>query len=242
MRPLLIAAAIFLFASYGRGQQVVDLSKTDFKAGDGNASLIVNGMVYSPIKFVKVVAGTPFFREEWMRGTLVLDGGKAFSNIPVRLNLMDNEVNYRDATGQEMIASSPIKYVILIDSITGVKYSFVLGDQLANADRSLAKIWFQLLVNDKVSLCLQLKKTIHETIQYGSATTEQDIPTVEWYYLQMNNKLTRFHWEDWQQVFSDKKDKMAEFIRSNHLKGKTSDDYARLVQYYNSLKNAVGTM
>ena len=241
MRPLLIAA-ILLFAVTAKAQQVVDLSKSDFKPGDGNASLIVNGMVYSPVKFVKVVAGTPFFREEWMRANLVLEGGTTFTNIPVRLNLLDNEVNYRDASGQEMIASSPIKLIVLIDSITGVKYTFVLGDQLSNAERSLSKTWFRLLVNDKVSLILQMKKSIHETIQYGSATTEQDIPTVEWYYLQMNNNMVRFHWEDWQQLFSDKKDKMAEFIRSNHLKGKTSDDYARLVQYYNQLKNAVGTM
>ena len=236
MRYLLTTAAIILSCCSGRGQMVVDLSKTELKPlGDGMAQTVVNGMVYSPIKFVKVTAGTPFFKEEWMKATLVLDGGKAYSNVPTRLNLMDNEVNYRDAAGQEMIATSPIKFIIFTDSITGAKYEFILGDQLANVDKTLTKTWFQVLVNDKVSLCLQMKKSIHETISYGSATTEQDIPTIDFYYVQINGTFIRFRWDDWQQIFGSKKDQMSQFIRTNHLKGKTSDDYVKLVRYYNTL-------
>ena len=236
MRPALILMALAFSGSFARAQQVVDLTNNEYKmTGDGMAVTAVNGLIYSPVKFVKVTAGTPFFKEQWMKGILVAEGGQAYKNLMLRLNLMDNEVNYRDANGQEMVTTSPIKYVILTDSSVGVKYEFALGDQMKNADKSLARTWFQVLVNGKVSLCLQMNKRIHETIPYGTATTEQDIVTINYYYLQMNNNFTRFKWEDWQDPFKDKKDQLAQFIKSNHLKGKSAEDYTKLVQYYNTL-------
>jgi hypothetical protein len=236
MRPILILIAIVLSGALARAQQVVDLNKTDYKlTGEGMAVTSVNGLIYSPVKFVKVTAGTPFFKEQWMKGTLVAEGGQAYKNLELRLNVMDNEVNYKDAKGQEMITSSPIKYVILTDSSIGEKYEFALGDQMKNADKSLARTWFQVLVNGKVSLCMEIHKKIHESIAYGTATTEQDIVTVNYYYLQMNNNFARFRWEDWQDPFKDKKDQLAQFIKTNHLKGKTAEDYTKLVEYYNTL-------
>ena len=236
MRPILILIAIVLSGSFARAQQVVDLSTTDYKMSrDGQMVTSVNGMIYSPVKFIKVTAGTPFFKEQWMKGTLVADGGQAYKNLSLRLNLMDNEVNYKDANGQEMVTSSPIKYVILTDSSIGEKYEFALGDQMKNADKALARTWFQVLVNGKVSLCMQTLKKIHETIPYGTATTEQEILTINYYFLQMNNNFARFKWEDWQDPFKDKKDQLAQFIKTNHLKGKTTEDYTKLVEYYNTL-------
>lgn len=236
MRPTLILIALAFSGSFARAQQVVDLTNTDYKMGrDGMTVTAVNGLLYSPVKFIKVTAGTPFFKEQWMKGTLVAEGGQAYKNLALRLNLMDNEVNYKDAAGQEMVTTSPIKYIILTDSSVGAKYEFALGDQMKNADKSLARTWFQVLVNGKVSLCLQMNKKIHEAIPYGTATTEQDIVTINYYYLQMNNNFTRFRWEDWQDQFKDKKDPLAQFIKSNHLKGKSAEDYTKLVQYYNTL-------
>jgi len=82
---------------------------------------------------------------------------------------------------------------------------------------------------------MQTLKKIHETIPYGTATTEQEILTINYYFLQMNNNFARFKWEDWQDPFKDKKDQLAQFIKTNHLKGKTTEDYTKLVEYYNTL-------
>lgn len=237
MRPIVVLTTILLAGSVARAQQVVDLTNTDYKlTGEGMAVTSVNGLIYSPVKFVKVTAGTPFFKEEWMKGALVADGGQVYKNLSLRLNLMDNEVNYKAANGQEMVTSSPIKYVILSDSSTGTKYEFALGDQMKGADKVFGRTWFQVLVNDKkASLCLQMNKKIHEALTYGTATTEQDIVTINFYFLQLNNTFTRFRWDDWQDVFKDKKDQLAQFIKSNHLKGKSSEEYTKLVTYYNTL-------
>jgi hypothetical protein len=238
MRPIPYIILFLFSASLARAQQVIDVSTTDFnsRASNGDANVVVNGLVYSPFKFVRVTAGTPFFKEEWMKGTLVVDGGKAYSNLWLRLNLLDNEINYKDAKGQEMVATSPIKYITLTDSAAGAKYDFVRGAQFGIGDNILAKTFFQVLVNDnKVSLCRQITKRIHEAIAYGTATTEQDIVTVNFYYVRMNGNFSRFKWDDWQEIFKDKKDQLSAFIKTNHLKGKTEEDFTKLVKYYNTL-------
>jgi hypothetical protein len=237
MKAHLILLTIVLSGTFASAQQVVDVSQTDLHpAGEGMAITSVNGMVYSPVKFVKVTSGTPFFKEDWMKGSVVVDGGQTYSNVWLRLNLIDNEVNYKDAQGQEMVASSPIKIVVLNDSSKGMKYQFALGDQMKNIDRSLSKTWFQVLVNDKnASLCKQIRKSIRESIAYGTATTEQQIEVVEYYFLQLNGSFARFRWDDWQEQFKDKKDQMAAFIKTHHLKGKSDDDYVKMVSYYNTL-------
>ncbi|HEY4062264.1 MAG TPA: hypothetical protein VGM30_10205 [Puia sp.] len=237
MRSILIFTVIILSAASGRAQQVIDLSKGDYEARtiNGDANSAVGGLVFSPVKFVRVTAGTPFFKEEWLKGTLVLDGGKAFANLWLRINLLDNEINYKDAAGREMVASSPVIYVLLTDSTTGKKYDFVRGSVLGLGENLLSRTLFQILVNEKVSLCKQMNKKIHETPTYGSATTEQDIMTIDFYYVRMNGNLSRFKWDDWQELFKDKKDVLAKFIKENHLKGKSDEDYIKLVKYYNTL-------
>lgn len=236
MRPILILLPIVLSGSLAHAQRVVDLTNDDYKVtAYGTASTAVNGMIYSPVKFVKVTDGTPFFRQEWMKGSVIVDGGRMYSDLELRLNLVDNEVNYKDSTGQEMVAASPLSYVALTD-LKGTKYEFVKGSQLKNIDKTLTNVWFQLLVNDKkASLVKQIKKSIRETIAYGTATTEQQIVSIEYYFLQINGGFARFKWDDWQDQFKDKKDEISQFIKNNHLKGKNSDDYVKLVKYYNSL-------
>ena len=237
MRPILLFSLLVFSASLTRAQQVIDVSKTEYdtRASNGDANMAVNGLVYSPVKFVRVTAGTPFFKEEWMKGTLVLDGGKAYADLWLRLNLMDNEINYKDAKGQEMVATSPVKYITLVDPAIGAKYDFVQGAQFGIGDKVLSKTFFQVLVNDKVSLVRQVVKRIHETPSYGTATAEQDIVNLDFYYVRMNGNFIRFKWDDWQEIFKDKKDQLSQFIKTNHLKGKTEDDFTKLVKYYNTL-------
>ena len=76
-----------------------------------------------------------------------------------------------------------------------------------------------MLINDKVSLCRLIKKTIHEDIAYGTSTTEEQINSADWYFIQINNSFVRVKtWADLVQLFSDKKDAVDQFIHSHHLK------------------------
>lgn len=241
MRFLLMAAALSLSCLPGRTQQVVDANSDAFTSVNHNPSVLntVNGMIFQPTKFIKVTAGTPFFKDIWMNAKLFDGNGDSYASHSVRLNLLDNQVNFLDAAGVEMVATTPVKKMLLTDTTTGTQYLFVLGDQIPEADKALARTWLQVLVNDRVSLCRQTKKSIHESISYGTSTTEEDIPSIDFYFVRMNANFIRVKtWSDLLQLFSDKKDAIDQYTRDHHLKGKSADDYTQLVKYYNSMKNA----
>jgi len=239
MRSLLIASALFLSCLSGKTQQVVDVGTNDFDATNHRG--VVNnvmGQLYQPTKYVKVTAGSPFFKDQYLKARLIDDKGDSYASNSVRLNLLDNQINFLDAEGTERVTTTPMKAVMLTDSASGAQFMFVLGEDLPKAERSLAKIWFQVLVNDTVSLCRQIKKSIHETIAYGTSTTDEDIVTADLYFVQINGVFSRVKtWADLIQLFSDKKDPIDQYVHSHHLKGKSVEDYTQLVQFYNSIKN-----
>jgi hypothetical protein len=245
MRHTLLAAASLsvcmagFMSLAGNAQQVIDVGNDNASTGLRQDALsAVTGQLFQPNKFVRVNSGSPFFKGQWFSARLLDADGNHYACPSVRLNLLDNEINFLDAAGTELISHIPIKQVQLTDTVSGKHYLFLLGDQIHEADKTEAHTWLQVLVNDKVSLCLQQKKTIHENIPYATSTVEEDILTIDIYFVRMKNSFIRVKsWQDLLQLFADRKDAVDQFVHTHHLKGKSEDDYTQLVQFYNSLGN-----
>ncbi|HEY4111531.1 hypothetical protein [Puia sp.] len=240
MYRILSTAALTLFLIQGQAQKIIDVTTADGSgATDYNTTSAVLGQMYTGIKYVRVTAGTPFFKEQFMKGVLFDDGGGRYRCNAVRINLLDNEINFLGADGKEMVSSSPIRRIVLADSTTGDKYYFVWGWELTPADRSLEKVWFQILVNDETSLCRQIKKKIHETPAYGTATTDEDILSIDAWYLHKHGALIPVkNWQDLQDQLQDQKALLTQYIHDHHLKGKSADDFTQLVTAYNAAKKS----
>jgi hypothetical protein len=240
MYRFLTTAALMLLLTDANAQRVIDINGAD-GAGvtDYNASSAVMGQLYTGIKYVRVTAGTPFFRETFMKAVLFDDGGGRYRCNAVRINLLDNEVNFLGADGREMISSSPVRRIILTDSTTGANYFFIWGWELTPPDKSLEKVWFQVMVNDETSLCRQIKKRIHETPAYGTATTDEDILSIDAWWLHRNGKLAPVkNWDDLLDQLQDQKAILTQYIHDHHLRGKSADDYTQLVTAYNNAKKS----
>ena len=222
----------------GIAQKVVDITESDpITTGLGASMVVAGGEPYLTAEFVRVTAGTPFFSPQWMKATLILGSGKTCGNVILRLNLLENSVIYKDAKGDERIATTPLRHISLRDSIAGTEYNFVYGSELNSTDRKWQKTWFQVLVSSKVSLCKQLKKTVQETTPYYSGTKEETIYTTGIYFVYMNKVLVPLgKWNDLLQLLNDNKDRVGAYIRSNHIKGTSDQDYIQVVNYYNSLQ------
>ncbi|HEY6899725.1 MAG TPA: hypothetical protein VI233_03745 [Puia sp.] len=222
-------------ASLAQGQTVIDVSKGDANVvGQEALAGMVGGVYFNLYKYVKVKEGSPYFMDDWSKGAIMLEGGKTIGHLEVKLNLLDNEVHYKGPDGKEMIASVPISEVLFGDSTTPTHYTFINGNKLA--DKSFTNVWLEVLVNDKVSLLHQLRKKIMTGASYGTATEEQTIQTIDFYYLQMDGKTQRIgSFSDLPGMFGGKKEQVAQFIKSGHLRGKTPSDYAQVVEYYNKL-------
>lgn len=240
MRIWLIASISCLGCFAGKAQQIVNLDAQEFAGNhDRTIESAVTGEMLQPYKYVRVTDGTPYFNKEYMKARMTDATGGSYASNAVRLNLLDDAVEYKDAAGNELVATTPVKRIQLTDTTTGTQYLFVKGDQIPEASPDETKSWLQVLVNDKISLCKKIKKSIRETIPYGTSTTEEQIVSLTSYFVRMNNSLTRVKdWQDLLRLFADKKDAVDAYAKSHHLKGKSDADYSQLVQFYNTLRTS----
>jgi hypothetical protein len=49
------------------------------------------------VKYVRLVEGSPFFHDSWMRSIIILKNGERINNIPAKLDLVSNEVYFKNA-------------------------------------------------------------------------------------------------------------------------------------------------
>jgi hypothetical protein len=218
-----------------QAQKTVDVAEGNTNAMSPSFFTVVNGEPVVFAKFAKIVDGTPYFNDEWMRGNVVLNGGTQFANVYLKLDLYDNEVHYRDLKGNELIATTPIQKLILFDSSAQLIFNFISGPYI-NAN-SPVKGWYQLLVEGKASVFKQIKKHMRENKPYGSATIERSVFTSFQYYALYNGNFIQVKkFKEIPGILSDKKDEVNKYIGANNLSGKTDDDYRAVFSYYNSLK------
>ena len=231
-----IASCLFSFLSLlSFAQQTIDVNKQDVKAANANIFFVVNGEPFVNAKFTRLVEGSPYFSDEWMKGFAVIDSVSRASGI-LKLDLMENTIHYLDAKGNEMVASTKIQELTLIDTNKQVSFTFASSSAIKSTDPK--KGWYQLLSEGtSVKLYKQYVKTMQEIKPYGSATVEQYIRTATYYYVLNNGKFTVVKKiKDMADILADKKQEMLKYISDNKLNGRSDNDYINVLSYYKSLQ------
>lgn len=227
---LLCSSTILLQA-----QKTVNVAEGNTSAMSPSFFSVVGGEPVVFAKFAKIVDGTAYFSDEWMKGNVVINGGNQFSGVYLKLDLYNNEVHYRDLKGNELVAITSIQKLILFDSSSQLIFNFVNGEYI-NAN-SHVKGWYQLLADGKASVFKQIKKQMNENKPYGSATIERSVQTSFQYYALYNESFIQVKkFKEIPDILSDKKDEVSKYIGANKLSGKTDDDYMAVFNYYNGLK------
>jgi hypothetical protein len=230
-RLLFFFAFLFCSASIF-GQRVIDVDK--YEGSALNFFKTVGGEPLMNAKFVRVVEGTPYFTERWMKGNVLIEESE-YRNILLRVNILETSLEFMDGKGEAMVCTMPIKQVILKDSVKGAQYHFVHSSFLPESSE-LKQSWLMELVSGPASLYKLEKKTINETRPYGSATTEQRILNTYGYFVSVNKELIRVkRTTDIPELLVSKKSMLLDYIKSNKLNSKDEKDMVRLINYYNSL-------
>ena len=231
---IFLHSLFFFLAITGYTQKTIDVGKEDVKISPGNFYTIGEQLV-ATAKYVKVVEGSPYFRETWMRGMVTLSKGSRYDSILLRLDLLDNSLQFINLDGKEMIVTSPVRAIILHDSVTGKKYEFDNSVFLPVTNK-IETGWYQLLADGQVALYKRMVKTLKENQPYGSATVEQTISDATQYYIFANSVFTRVKkMKDIPVQLNDKKEELNKYISVKKLSGHSDADYASVVDYYNSL-------
>ena len=232
-----IPLLFFLFAGRMAGnaqQRVVDVGKEETSPLSG-LFFVLGGEPYSMARYVRVVEGSAFYDDSWSLGSMVLPAGKRYDSIELKIDLLADEVHYKDKSGNPLIATTAIREIWLPDTKTQKKIHFV-HSSFIGSNTAAATGWHQLLAEGKALLFKKHVKEIVEVKPYGSATNEQHINTVYRYFLLYDNV---FHplksLSSIPNVLADKKEDLLNYNSSNKLKGKGDSDYISLVSYYNSL-------
>ena len=235
---LLFCLILFAASSPALAQRVIDVNKNDVNVTTSNFFMVVGGQPFVLAKFAKLVDGSPYFTDQWLRGNVVMNGGKEYWGLLLKLDLLDNELHYQDKQGVEMIATSEIQKVVLFDTTIQEVFTFINSAFISVPNSNLLKGWYQLLSEgNKASVFKYYTKKMLETQPYNSATIEQSIVTSPKYFVLYNSgfvtvKKTR----DLADIFSDKKKEILQYIGKNNLSANDDGSFISIINYYNSLK------
>jgi len=180
-------------------------------------------------------SGSPFFLDRWMKSTLVLMDGKTQVGLLIKLDLFENKVYFLDESGNENISTTPIREVILIDTLNQGTYRFIHSTAIKTSGAETG--WYQLLCAGNVQL---YKKIIKALPRSSSQPLEEEIKPLETsvqFFLLINENLLKIKKvKDIPELIGEKKTQLQEYSRSKNLNGKSEKDMIELVEYYNSLK------
>lgn len=237
MKKLLIYCWFACISIDNFSQKVIDVDKETGNANVFNYLYTVAGVPFVNAKFARVVEGTPFFKENMMKGAIILSEGREYKNIMVRINLLESQVNYMDDKHVELIASSPIKEVVLWDTINKKDYRFVFSGSI-DATEKPEKDYYELLQTGKVEFYKQYKKKLTEFMPYGSATVEQRIQTNSRYFILKDKQWKEIKKiKDLTSLLSDKSAEVSKYISDNKISGDNQLNFEKIIAYYNSLFN-----
>jgi hypothetical protein len=221
-------------AIYSSAQKTVDVSSGDVNAMSLSFFNVIGGEPFVNVKFTRLVDGSPYFSENWMKGNIMLSGEREYPGVYLKLDLFDNEVHYRDTKGNELTAVTPIWKVVLFDTAAQKIFTFINGSGIQTSSR--ANGWYEILVEGKASLFNKIEKRLDEKRPYGSATIEQSIISTPHYFILHNGTLTEVKKiKDIPDILAEKKAAVAEFTKEKNLSGRGQEDLASVIAYFNSL-------
>lgn len=216
-------------------QRVIDVGKEEFKTDALNFLNTGTGTPFVNARFAKLVSGSPFFKDEMSRGVVISTAGTEYRNVVIRLNLLESEVNYLNDKKQEMIIGTPLREVIISDTINNKNHRFIFYGFIETTDKP-EKDFYELLQTGKAELYKQHKKTMRENRPYNSATYEQTIDTDQRFYVLSGGKWIKLKkLKDLPGIFPDKKEEVSKFISDKKLSGDSEENFKAVVTYYNSL-------
>ena len=234
MKTIHLISFLVLFYT-GYSQTVVDVDRERRPVTSQNF-YSVGGFPVSTSKYVRLVSGSPYFNELWMKGSILINDSTEYHNISLRLDLLEGSLLYLSKNNEELISTMSVKAVVLVDSLTGTSYLFVNSKAIPGASPS-GKDWYQLVAGKKAALYKQYLKRMVESKAYASSVTEQSITTEERYFIGINNTLTRVKKaSDIADLAGDKRQALLDYIQKNKLNGKQESDLISVVEYYDSLK------
>ena len=179
--------------------------------------------------------GSPYFRDEWMKGIITLSNGQSYRGEQMRLDLLNTKLFFINQEGREKVCVSPVDRVILLDSVNSKAHTFVHSFVLPVHPDLKDSVWLEVLQPGKAQLVKYQKKELVEKSSYASAPVDV-IKTQTRYYLWYDNRLFKVSsFRDLREVFAAHKTELQAYLDKEKPSWKEEAHIINVVSYYNSL-------
>ena len=194
---------------------------------------IANGQTKSTLTAADI-KGSPYLNDEFIRANVFTTSKTQFPDIPLRLNIYNNEIEFKNQEGNiAAIATPEIIEKITTDDyvLVYVPYSFA---------KRVNRGFFKLIVDGEVKLYARPNVEFKEAVPpapYKEAESAQFIQKADSYYLRFGTEAAQLiaNKKDLETLFPDHKKEVAAFIKKHKINHRKEDKLKELVVYYNSL-------
>jgi len=181
--------------------------------------------------------GSPFLFEDYLPATLIALDGKSYSNIMVKLNLVDKEIYYRLPDGKEMVSTTPVKEIIFDIMPTSYPWpgSLTITSLYSAVNEKGAAICI-VCANGTLKLVRKINVTYKDVQEYGNTNTTRVFTRKDYFeYIrgnQVGEKLPKSP-DAIVMLMNDRKKDVRQFINSQNLDLRNDKDIVRLFEFYN---------
>jgi hypothetical protein len=181
------------------------------------------------------VKGHPYLFEDWTEGTVKQSNGKTYSAVPLKYNILTDEVFFKDPkTGQLLAFVVPV----IEFKINGTNTEGLLFRNGYKAfDNLSAKSYYQVLFDGGTQLIKRVSKRINEEKPLNSASSIKSFEELTSYFLARSGTPMRIRRDKKSILLALGNNSVAleNFIKENQLNLKEENDLVRLITYYNTL-------
>lgn len=181
--------------------------------------------------------GTPFFNEGFQEGSITLKNGRITEGLEIRYNSHEQHV--------EMVMDGNV-YAISGDRLSG--FQFEMDGQLFvfesgyDARRLSEDDFVQVISEGHTSLLVRHNTDFYQDAPtYGQATQEDRYVNNKTYYIKSGNEVNRLRGLSQRRVMRNidtHEDEVEAYAEQNNLDFSEAEDVARILAYYNSLRES----
>jgi hypothetical protein len=182
------------------------------------------------------IEGTPFFTAEWKYGYVTLNNNKVYSKRLLRINFQSQEIHYLTEDNLEMsLPAGSVKEITLIDSSRSPAIQYFFRSGFPPIDNQDEKNFYLFVSKGKISLLKSFRTNVMVEKNDFTGETKKEFRTYEDYYFFTGASILKIKKDKAYitGILKDKKENIAEYIKTNNLSCKSIADIKKIVDFYN---------
>jgi len=229
-----IISCIFLFALIFTFQNTVNAQGKDITKQDLRSFGKLNSMV--PTRSAKVVTGTPYLTEQFLKGKIILNSHSTTKALYIRFNTNKNQVEF--VRGKKIMVTDPNKidgFNILTQE--GKPIIFKNGFH-TDIDDISGNTLLRIIHEGKIKLLAHHGSTLLKNLaSYGSADEHMRYQSYVDYYLVIDGKFhkVKLSEKNFLNTLGDHKSDLKNYANSNHLSFKNFNDLDMILNHYEKI-------